>query len=650
MNRCEKKYPQFAWNGTFQENDANDQQSNPVNRPSHAENELSYFDVAPTSQNPSISLQNHSMKQRDTASPPSHSGTATGSTGTPSSYGGVSSGDFLHIKRTTPSPPLPHHTDTSQVDQAWSVAVPDYPPSPLEHIPQFDGMKNSATTYPSAIKLLVSNNVAGSIIGRSGQTISDMQSQSSARIKLSQTGDYYPGTQDRVCLVQGKLENVKSAVGIVLDRLYKLQEQQHSQQVSWFPPKVEDDGKKTDFDFIVRLLVPSSCCGMIIGKGGTNIKRMEETSGVSSIRLSPKDSTDHSPSAASVVAGTLERVVTLTGPSLESCVVCLCSVIDCMTTHQDISRYTNMTTSYTRVVHPTSFNPGPPAGRPVLLNPGESVVWEGSEQFVPFVPGRSTSSPDLLGQMIWDQRVHLQRLPNESPRREPLQHYNSFFDGPPTYTHEMAAIMPPQVRGETGSSSMYLPPPPTLRRIDDIALQHSSSSPDLASQLRDSLQIPSSLPQTPTNYSQFPQPTPHDFTAQILVPDTMIGSMLGRGGRTLNELQAHSNTRIRISQRGEYVPGTRNRIVTIRGPTAQSVSFAQHLISQQMILPPTANFSQAGLYPSYATPQHGQLPAGPTPLPTHQYDAKQSLYTATREPDTNPAHNIQQGSAKTDSP
>mmetsp|Transcript_29850 Transcript_29850/g.71741 ORF Transcript_29850/g.71741 Transcript_29850/m.71741 type:complete len:643 (+) Transcript_29850:195-2123(+) len=639
------------------DNDANDQESNPVHRPSHVENELSYFDVAPTSQNPSISLQNHPMKQRDTASPPSNSGTTSGSTGTPSSYGGVSSGDFLHIKRATPSPPLPHHADTSQVEQTWSVAVPDYPPSPLEQLPQLAGKKYSATTYPSAIKLLVSNNVAGSIIGRAGQTISEMQSRSSARIKLSQTGDYYPGTQDRVCLVQGKLENVKSAVGILLKRLYKLQEQQHSQQVAWLPQKGADDGQKTEFDFIVRLLVPSSCCGMIIGKGGANIKQMEETSGVSSIRLSPKDTADHSPSAASVVAGTLERVVTLTGPSLESCLDCLCSVIDCMTTHQDISRYTNMTTSYTRVVHPASFNPASPAGRPVLLNPGEGVVWEGSEQFGPFVPGRSTSSPDLLGQMIWDQRGHLQRLPNESPRREPLQHYNSFFEGPPTYTHEMAPVIPPQLRGppgDTAGPSMYLPPSPALSQVDDTALPHSSSSPDLALQLRDSLQISSSLPQTPTNYSQFPhqmpQQTPHDFTAQILVPDTMIGSILGRGGRTLNELQVHSNTRIRISQRGEYMPGTRNRIVTIRGPTAQSVSFAQHLMNQQMVLPPTANFSQAGLYPPHATPQHGQLPAIPPPLPTHQYDANQTLYATTQEPASNPDHNIQQGSAKPDSP
>ena len=92
---------------------------------------------------------------------------------------------------------------------------------------QSPGGRYNPGAYPSAIKLLVSNNVAGSIIGRAGQTIMDLQTQSSARIKLSQTGDFYPGTQDRVCLVQGQLENVKTAVTLLVDRLYKLQEQQH---------------------------------------------------------------------------------------------------------------------------------------------------------------------------------------------------------------------------------------------------------------------------------------------------------------------------------------------------------------------------------------------------------------------------------------
>ena len=102
---------------------------------------------------------------------------------------------------------------------------------------------------------------------------------------------------------------------------------------------------------------------------------------------------------------------------------------------------------------------------------------------------------------------------------------------------------------------------------------------------------------------------PGCFTAQILIPDSMIGSILGRGGRTLNELQLLSATRIRISQRGEYMPGTRSRIVTIRGSTDQAVWQAQFLMSQRIVLPPTAAYhSTAGAGEGEGAeqqPQHG---------------------------------------------
>jgi len=47
--------------------------------------------------------------------------------------------------------------------------------------------------------------------------------------------------------------------------------------------------EKPPTSFIVRLLVPSTCCGMIIGRGGTNIKSLKEKSEVTYIQLSPKE-------------------------------------------------------------------------------------------------------------------------------------------------------------------------------------------------------------------------------------------------------------------------------------------------------------------------------------------------------------------------
>jgi RNA-binding protein Nova len=604
---------------------------------SQAESELSYFDhgAAHPNPNPKMATQTHPIIQSDTGSPRPNSATTTGSTGTPSSFGGISSGESGPIKR---------HPDPSRGDQAWSVSEKRYNPA----------------ASPSAIKLLVSNNVAGSIIGRAGQTISELQTQSLARIKLSQTGDFYPGTQDRVCLVQGQLENVKSAVRLLLERIYMIQEQQHSQHVTWHPNQSEAVPDSPGFDFVVRLLVPNSCCGMIIGKGGTNIKQMEEASGVSSVRLSPKENEDPKSPSAVVVSGTSERVVTLTGPSTESCLKCLCIVLDGMMAHHDISRYSNMTTSYSRAV-PGPFTPVSPSGQPVLLPPGEGAMWEVPGQYGQFVAKRSTSSPDLAGQMMWDQRGPPPRMPGEVPgtsmsRRDPMQHYNPGYNTAQTFPQDMPAMMQSQLRGPPGTtspSSMYLLPSPTFHQMDQASISNSASTPDLALQLQESLRISNTPPPTPVDYDHFahqlPQPTPPDFTAQVLVPDTLVGSILGRGGRTLNELQMHSNTRIRISQRGEFVPGTRNRIVTIQGSTAQSVSYAQYLMSQRMVLPPTANYSQTALHPSQIPQRHGQPHAMPQPSPTHHYDGShQPIYQGTQDPPTHVAHNLPQGNTNND--
>lgn len=626
---------------------------------SYGEHQLSYFDQGRTPSHPipgisetgQIDPQSHPIKSSE-GSPPPNSATTSGSTSTPSSSEGLSSGgDGKHSDpargRSSSHYSQPHHI---QEGEGWNAAVAEG----MIAQPYADPNRNIASTgtevsfpdtsderfnsssYPSAIKLLVSNNVAGSIIGRAGQTISDLQTQSSARIKLSQTGDFYPGTQDRVCLVQGNLENVKVAVGLLLERLYMLQGQQHSQHAAWQPKQGDAQPGATGFDFVVRLLVPSTCCGMIIGKAGANIKHMEESSGVSSVRLSPKEGSDPNNPTAAIVSGTGERIVTLTGPTIECCLKCVCIVVDGMSANQDICRYTNMTTSYSRLMVPSAYTPVQP-GRPLLGVSSPTGEWDPGAQYDHFAAKRSSSQPDLT-------RIASSRMPPDSPgpsREASIQQYSPVFpEGPPNYGSEMAPMMPSPERGpptipSTVASPMYLFPAHGISQIEHPNLPNSSSAPDLLEmQFQDSIRIsnpPTSAPVDYTHFSpQLPQPTPPGFTAQVLVPDTLIGSILGRGGKTLNELQMHSNTRIRISQRGEYVPGTKNRIVTIRGPTAHSVSLAQYLMSQRMVLPPTATYSpQAAppfLHPSQLQPphmlQHQQVPQQQQPslvAPTPQH-------------------------------
>ncbi|CAN0288144.1 unnamed protein product, partial [Phaeothamnion confervicola] len=46
---------------------------------------------------------------------------------------------------------------------------------------------------------------------------------------------------------------------------------------------------------------------------------------------------------------------------------------------------------------------------------------------------------------------------------------------------------------------------------------------------------------------------------QMMIPDSMVGAVLGRRGSTVVEIQNFTGARIQISQRGDFVAGTSNR-------------------------------------------------------------------------------------------
>ena len=80
-------------------------------------------------------------------------------------------------------------------------------------------------------------------------------------------------------------------------------------------------------------------------------------------------------------------------------------------------------------------------------------------------------------------------------------------------------------------------------------------------------------------------PSPTDGEPQtkveVEIGDHIVGAILGHGGKSLVEIQRISGANIQISKKGIFVPGTRNRIVTITG-SENAVSTAQYLIEQQI--------------------------------------------------------------------
>ncbi|KAL0292303.1 UNVERIFIED_CONTAM: protein BTR1 [Sesamum calycinum] len=139
----------------------------------------------------------------------------------------------------------PYSAAASEVQQNQS--------SPRKSTPPPDNVEKE-----THLRFLLSNAEAGSVIGKGGSTINDIQSQSGARIQLSRNFECFPGTSDRIIMVSGAVDNILNAVNLILSKL--------------LDEFYAEDGGEGDPESKTRLVVPNSSCGGIIGKGGAIIR------------------------------------------------------------------------------------------------------------------------------------------------------------------------------------------------------------------------------------------------------------------------------------------------------------------------------------------------------------------------------------------
>ncbi|EDQ92704.1 uncharacterized protein MONBRDRAFT_35741, partial [Monosiga brevicollis MX1] len=124
----------------------------------------------------------------------------------------------------------------------------------------------------SAIKLLIPAKCAGGVIGRGGENISKLQEETGLHVKLSQTREFYPGTAERTCLIQGEPTRLIVGVNRVLDIIVANDDHQ--------------DG--TSLANPVTVAVPYNAAGSVLGKGGSILKGIKDATGCKII-ISQKD-------------------------------------------------------------------------------------------------------------------------------------------------------------------------------------------------------------------------------------------------------------------------------------------------------------------------------------------------------------------------
>lgn len=219
---------------------------------------------------------------------------------------------------------------------------------------------------PYHFKTLVPAVAAGAIIGKGGETIAAVQKDTGARVKMSKSHDFYPGsvythepticyngslffftigTSERVCLITGTIDAIMTVLEFIMDKIREKPD---------LTTKMNDNEAKQaqERDRQVKILVPNSTAGMIIGKAGAYIKQIKEESG-SYVQISqkPKDITLQ------------ERCITIIGEPERNKIACKLIIAKIM---EDPQSGTCLNVSYADVNGPVAnFNP---TGSPYATN------------------------------------------------------------------------------------------------------------------------------------------------------------------------------------------------------------------------------------------------------------------------------------------
>eukprot|EP00594_Rhizosolenia_setigera_P002658 CAMPEP_0178952242 /NCGR_PEP_ID=MMETSP0789-20121207/7692_1 /TAXON_ID=3005 /ORGANISM="Rhizosolenia setigera, Strain CCMP 1694" /LENGTH=490 /DNA_ID=CAMNT_0020633243 /DNA_START=700 /DNA_END=2172 /DNA_ORIENTATION=+ len=465
--------------------------------------------------------------------------------------------------------------------------------------------KSTKTSYNIALKLLVSNSAAGSIIGRAGSTITELQSQSSSRIKLSQSGDCFPGTNERVCLIKGDVENVKTGITLILKRfIFTRDGDQDDENIvqgeKEGPSEKCIEGKNEEeitaetsttsgspaptLTYIIKILIPSSACGLLIGRSGRHIKSISNSS-QTRIQLAQKEEVSS--------LATSERILSIFGGK-ENILQCIGLIIDSIeqemkeiggNEENSVWRYVNMTTGYSR-----------------RMGPAANVV-----KGIPYT----------------DRMIPTAHIPIEKHYGSPIHHHMS-------HPHQGSGLLHPSpmhldgshlLSSPGGNPGVFIPPPlqqnalrPPVATINYANLPPSAAS--AASISHAAAQVQYLGPNGPVykieeeSYSATgaAQDGGGHYTVTLAVPDPMIGAIIGHNGSTLMQLQLCSQTRIQISQRNEYVPGTNHRILKITGISQENCDAAHFWIGQRISL---AHMGiDSGGYGMKSNSKHGAKPKG----------------------------------------
>ncbi|KAK0168331.1 hypothetical protein PV327_002148 [Microctonus hyperodae] len=438
-----------------------------------------------------------------------------------------------------------------------------------------DGMDNKPALNddPSVtltIRLIMQGKEVGSIIGKKGEIVTRFREESGAKINISDGS-----CPERIVTVTGPTNSIFKAFTLICKKFEEWCSQFHDVQGGG-----AGGGGTTRTPITLRLIVPASQCGSLIGKGGSKIKEIREVTGAL-IQV-----------ASEMLPSSTERTVTISGTSeaITQCIYHICCVM--------------LESPPKGATIP--YRPKPQVGGPVILAGGQAYTIQGNYA----VPAHSDVStvlplpvsaagpipPSLNAQTLNASPfaaahpsspfashghplipAHLTG-PHHPLHPSPLHASVAGLADPLLKSGHLQAALPPaflaDAMGKLGSNPLAGLAALGLGGLATPAntggLNHAALAALAGSQLR-------------TNHTNRQQPAANNQTHEMTVPNELIGCIIGKGGTKIAEIRQISGAMIRISNCEEREGGATDRTITITG-NPDAVTLAQYLINMSVEL------------------------------------------------------------------
>ncbi|XP_065810756.1 poly(rC)-binding protein 2 isoform X1 [Labrus bergylta] len=238
------------------------------------------------------------------------------------------------------------------------------------------------------IRLLMHGKEVGSIIGKKGESVKKMREESGARINISEGN-----CPERIITLAGPTTAIFKAFSMIIEKLEEDISSSMTNSTATSKPPVT-----------LRIVVPASQCGSLIGKGGCKIKEIRESTGAQ-VQV-----------AGDMLPNSTERAITIAGTpqSIIECVKQICVVM--------------LESPPKGVTIP--YRPKP-SGSPVIFAGGQAYAVQGQHA----IPQPDSSSAAISPQLTKLHQLAMQQSP--FPIAPSNQGFTGIDASAQTSSHEM---------------------------------------------------------------------------------------------------------------------------------------------------------------------------------------------------------------------